>query len=80
MFDYYVIYKGVCIANVQAQTEKKALNMARKMYSNLDAITVQKVYMGVIMITESIYELTWYYFAYSGTILTFSELDFPFTS
>lgn len=30
--DYDVIYKGVCIGNVKAETERKALNLAKKIY------------------------------------------------
>jgi len=41
MYDYDVWYKGRVIANVQAETLRKATNLARKIYG--PDVTVTKV-------------------------------------
>ena len=38
-FDYDVWYKGMIIANVKAMTDKKALNLAKKIYGDLVTVT-----------------------------------------
>jgi len=40
MKDYDVGYKGMIIANVKGATEKKALNMARKIYGQEVTVTL----------------------------------------
>jgi hypothetical protein len=41
MFDYEVIYKGTVIDSIKADTYRKALNLARKMYG--PEVTAMKV-------------------------------------
>lgn len=39
MFDYDVWYNGMVIANIQAATDRKAINLARKIYGPLVTAT-----------------------------------------
>jgi hypothetical protein len=41
MFDYEVIYKGTSIGYIKADTDRKALNLARKIYG--PEVTAKKV-------------------------------------
>jgi len=41
MFDYEVWYKGVCIDYIKAATDRKALNLAKKIYG--PEVTISKV-------------------------------------
>jgi hypothetical protein len=41
MFDYDIWFKGMIIGNVKADTDRKALNLAKKMYG--PEVTVEKV-------------------------------------